>query len=86
MSKVQVWLRPDQVDLLRTLLAADLALLAEQSLADKLERHLLRFCVRRIEELAALLPPREPRAEIVARQPLVPTTNTSRQHAGEEGR
>jgi hypothetical protein len=57
MAKAQIWLRPDQVDLLRTLLKADLNILSEQSLASKLEYALVRFSARRIDELLALLPP-----------------------------
>jgi hypothetical protein len=57
MAKVQVWLRPDQVDLLRTLLRTDLDIISERSLASKLEYALVRFSARRIDELLALLPP-----------------------------
>jgi hypothetical protein len=71
MKKTPIWLRPDQVDLLRTVLDSSLTYINEKTgriLPDNEERQLLRFCARRVQEIAALLPASEPQIEVVARK------------------
>jgi hypothetical protein len=63
-----IWLRPDQVDLLRTLLAHHVNAIGDGE-GIGIEGRLLKLCGRRIKEIAASLPPAEPKVEIVTGKP-----------------
>lgn len=55
MDETQILLRPDQVDLLRSVLQAVHAQ-AEDGGLGRFEKQLIKFCRRQVDELLSLLP------------------------------